>query len=255
MRYIFFACSLLFFPFKHKNTPYTVGSTVICISATDIIYIAGDTKASGLYPGTTKIVPFGTACKVFARGDMIYGIVGFPNDKNLGINIPNIIDTIQFTSDSLEQRIAQIRKVICPYLLQIAKSIEKTNWAYFYTQLANTNMTDLVFGMFEGEKPVIGYIHTICNHTINKGIFITDTSSITYDNSVQLVIGHREAIDSVLTVNQSYFRYFPSISVGLNDIFKYQALKTPDMVNDTVDIVSIMPLVGTRWYQRYKDCK
>ena len=248
------ACKGKIQSFKSPSEYISFGSTAICLATNQWILIAADSKVVSLSANSEKLNDFGLTCKVHQKGNLIYAVVGFLKSSKPDIDLIRIITNLNIKSKTLIEKLNEIKTAIKDSLVFIINDTRKTNEKFFEAEILNKNVSTLQFASFEGDKPLIGFLHFTCKKTWDDVVYLTDSINVTSQVPTLLPIGHKDAVDSILDADPSFIKRFKNPQDLLTALISYQALKTPESVNNKVSVIGITPL-GVAWYQRQESCK
>lgn len=199
----------------------------------------------------------GNNCKVHQKDQIIYAAVGMLRTTNPDIDPIRIINRLDLSKWALlKDKLPIIEKEICDSMKAMAESVLTMSPRFFSAKILGKSFATFAFGMFEKDKPVIGYIDMNCKMDKKNRIFFKDSISINYPDNLNvsvLPIGHTEYYDSVSKIN-GYFTKFHSVVEVIDAIIKGQSIKTPKEVNDTADIIYLTSTGNVIWSERHQEC-
>jgi hypothetical protein len=238
-----------------KTHGFSEGSIVIGITTPNYILLSADSRQLNLLDGTFHII--NRVCKVHQKDSMIWGSVGvisgYDSEGNY-INIPNIIKNKKLTSSSMEGKLFELRDTLKKVIQSLLKANSLETKKPNGTQVIDTAVGSYIFADFENDKPTVGIIGFRLRKDDKNRMYLYDSSGVAKITHPMgfFALGHKNVVDSVITVNRNYFKEH-KILEGIQSLITLQSLHTMS-VNDTINIIGIDPKNRIKWLVKNFEC-
>lgn len=226
------------------------GSTIICITTRQNIFLASDSRQFST--DSTRKYAFSSVCKIKHTGNFFYGATGYTGTINPNIDILEEINSINLTEKTFLEKINEIKKQLYKPIYDIANSIFINERILFDSIInVNKNLIDIIFATFESDSPRVEVLHYTIELSNNSWV-INCTHIAQTDIWSRIILGHKTAIDSILTLRPKYFNEFPSLKDALSNLI-YEESKLTTTVSLPMDFL-IITNKDYYWIQKQPTC-